>query len=320
MTESGVLDKVALVYGQMNEPPGARLRVDLSGLTMAEYFRDQGQDTLLFIDNIFRFVQAGSEVSALLGGCRARSATSRRSRPRWASCRSASLRRAPARSRRCRRSTCRPTTSPTRRPWRTPSPTSATTVLSRAIVEQGIYPAVDPLDSFSRALSRASSRTSIGRRRRACGCCRRYRDLQDIIAILGMDELSDEDKLVVQRAQDPALPLAAQLRRRAVHGHTGRVRQARGHDQGLPGDPRRQARRAAGAGVLWSARSRRPSRSPPARGRRRAGAGDEEPAEAEARRRARARARRHAWPRPWGPFDLSLVHAEDLSSRARSRC
>jgi F-type H+-transporting ATPase subunit beta len=111
MSESGVISKTALVYGQMNEPPGARLRVALSGLTMAEYFRDvENQDVLLFIDNIFRFTQAGSEVSALLAACRARWATSRPWPRRWASCRSASRRPRRARSRRCRRSTCPPTT------------------------------------------------------------------------------------------------------------------------------------------------------------------------------------------------------------------
>jgi len=111
MKESGVISKTALVFGQMNEPPGARLRVGLTGLTMAEYFRDQlGQDVLLFIDNIFRFVQAGSEVSALLGACRAPWATSRRWPPRWGSCRSGSPPPRRARSRRCRRSTCPPTT------------------------------------------------------------------------------------------------------------------------------------------------------------------------------------------------------------------
>ena len=124
MKESGVLDKTMLVFGQMNEPPGARMRVALSGLTMAEYFRDQeGQDVLLFIDNIFRFVQAGSGGLGAAGpDALARSATSRRWSPRWASCRSASPRRATARSPRSRPSTCPPTTSPTR-PRRRPSPT-----------------------------------------------------------------------------------------------------------------------------------------------------------------------------------------------------
>jgi F-type H+/Na+-transporting ATPase subunit beta len=116
MKESGVLDKTILVFGQMNEPPGARMRVGLSGLTMAEYFREQGgQDVLLFIDNIFRFVQAGSEVSALLGRMPSQVGYSPRSRPRWASSRSGSRRPARGRSPRCRRSTYRPTTSPTRR-------------------------------------------------------------------------------------------------------------------------------------------------------------------------------------------------------------
>jgi F-type H+-transporting ATPase subunit beta len=202
MEESGVIDKVALVYGQMNEPPGARLRVGLSGLTMAEYFRDQGQDTLLFIDNIFRFVQAGSEVSALLGrmpsavGYQPTLATEmgqlqeRITSTRTGSVTSVQAIYVPADD----------LTDPA--PANTFAHLDATTVLSRAIVEQGIYPAVDPLDSFSRALqpgivSEEHYRTAT----RVQEVLQRYRDLQDIIAILGMDELSDEDKLTVQRAR-----------------------------------------------------------------------------------------------------------------------
>jgi F-type H+-transporting ATPase subunit beta len=202
MEESGVIDKVALVYGQMNEPPGARLRVGLSGLTMAEYFRDQGQDTLLFIDNIFRFVQAGSEVSALLGrmpsavGYQPTLATEmgqlqeRITSTRTGSVTSVQAIYVPADD----------LTDPA--PANTFAHLDATTVLSRAIVEQGIYPAVDPLDSFSRALqpgivSEDHYRTAT----RVQEVLQRYRDLQDIIAILGMDELSDEDKLTVQRAR-----------------------------------------------------------------------------------------------------------------------
>jgi F-type H+-transporting ATPase subunit beta len=202
MTESGVIDKVALVYGQMNEPPGARLRVGLSGLTMAEYFRDQGQDTLLFIDNIFRFVQAGSEVSALLGrmpsavGYQPTLATEmgqlqeRITSTRTGSVTSVQAIYVPADD----------LTDPA--PANTFAHLDATTVLSRAIVEQGIYPAVDPLDSFSRALQPGIvSDEHYETATRVQEVLQRYRDLQDIIAILGMDELSDEDKLVVQRAR-----------------------------------------------------------------------------------------------------------------------
>ncbi|HET8652676.1 MAG TPA: F0F1 ATP synthase subunit beta [Gaiellaceae bacterium] len=202
MQESGVLDKVALVYGQMNEPPGARLRVGLSGLTMAEYFRDQGQNTLLFIDNIFRFVQAGSEVSALLGrmpsavGYQPTLATEmgqlqeRITSTRTGSVTSVQAIYVPADD----------LTDPA--PANTFAHLDATTVLSRAIVEQGIYPAVDPLDSFSRALQPGIvSDDHYETATRVQEVLQRYRDLQDIIAILGMDELSDEDKLVVQRAR-----------------------------------------------------------------------------------------------------------------------
>jgi F-type H+/Na+-transporting ATPase subunit beta len=202
MEESGVLPKVALVYGQMNEPPGARLRVGLSGLTMAEYFRDQGQNTLLFIDNIFRFVQAGSEVSALLGrmpsavGYQPTLATEmgqlqeRITSTRTGSVTSVQAIYVPADD----------LTDPA--PANTFAHLDATTVLSRAIVEQGIYPAVDPLDSFSRALQPGIvSDEHYSTATRVQEVLQRYRDLQDIIAILGMDELSDEDKLIVQRAR-----------------------------------------------------------------------------------------------------------------------
>ncbi|MGD0713623.1 MAG: F0F1 ATP synthase subunit beta [Gaiellaceae bacterium] len=202
MQESGVIDKVAMVYGQMNEPPGARLRVGLSGLTMAEYFRDQGQDVLLFIDNIFRFVQAGSEVSALLGrmpsavGYQPTLATEmgqlqeRITSTRTGSITSVQAIYVPADD----------LTDPA--PANTFAHLDSTTVLSRAIVEKGIYPAVDPLDSTSRALqpgivSDDHYRTAT----RVQEVLQRYRDLQDIIAILGIDELSDEDKLVVARAR-----------------------------------------------------------------------------------------------------------------------
>jgi F-type H+/Na+-transporting ATPase subunit beta len=202
MTESEVIDKVALVYGQMNEPPGARLRVGLSGLTMAEYFRDQGQDTLLFIDNIFRFVQAGSEVSALLGrmpsavGYQPTLATEmgqlqeRITSTRTGSVTSVQAIFVPADD----------LTDPA--PANTFAHLDSTVVLSRAIVEKGIYPAVDPLDSTSRALQPGIvSDDHYQTATDVLQILQRYKDLQDIIAILGMDELTDEDKLVVGRAR-----------------------------------------------------------------------------------------------------------------------
>jgi F-type H+/Na+-transporting ATPase subunit beta len=202
MTESGVLDKVALVYGQMNEPPGARLRVALSGLTMAEYFRDEGQDVLLFIDNIFRFVQAGSEVSALLGrmpsavGYQPTLATEmgqlqeRITSTRTGSVTSVQAIYVPADD----------LTDPA--PANTFAHLDSTTVLDRSIVEKGIYPAVDPLNSNSRALQPGIvSDEHYEVATLVQQLLQRYADLQDIIAILGMDELTDEDKVVVARAR-----------------------------------------------------------------------------------------------------------------------
>jgi F-type H+-transporting ATPase subunit beta len=202
MTESEVIDKVALCYGQMNEPPGARLRVGLSGLTMAEYFRDQGQDVLLFIDNIFRFVQAGSEVSALLGrmpsavGYQPTLATEMGQLQE----RITSTTKGAVTSVQAIYVPADDLTDPA--PAQTFAHLDATTTLSRAIVEQGIYPAVDPLDSVSRALQPGI--VSDDHYRVATGVqevLQRYKDLQDIIAILGIEELSDEDRLTVQRAR-----------------------------------------------------------------------------------------------------------------------
>lgn len=202
MSESGVINKTCLVYGQMNEPPGARLRVGLAGLTTAEYFRDQGQDVLLFIDNIFRFSQAGSEVSALLGrmpsavGYQPTLATEmgdlqeRITSTREGSITSVQAVYVPADD----------LTDPA--PATTFTHLDATTVLSRAITELGIYPAVDPLASSSGALDpeivgdehyRVAQKTQ--------EVLQQYSDLQDIIAILGMDELSEEQQLVVARAR-----------------------------------------------------------------------------------------------------------------------
>ena len=203
MKESGVLNKTALVYGQMNEPPGARMRVGLSGLTMAEYFRDvKNQDVLLFIDNIFRFTQAGSEVSALLGrmpsavGYQPTLATEmgalqeRITSTKKGSITSVQAVYVPADD----------LTDPA--PATTFAHLDATTVLSRAISSQGIYPAVDPLESTSRILSP----DVVGEKhyqvaRRVQQVLQRYKELQDIIAIMGMDELSEEDKLTVGRAR-----------------------------------------------------------------------------------------------------------------------
>ena len=203
MQESGVLDKTTMVFGQMNEPPGARMRVALTGLTMAEYFRDQsGQDVLLFIDNIFRFIQAGSEVSALLGrvpsavGYQPTLATEvgalqeRITSTQNGSITSVQAVYVPADD----------LTDPA--PATTFAHLDATTVLSRAIVEQGIYPAVDPLESTSRMLDpQVVGEDHYGVAREVQEILQRYKELQDIIAILGMDELSEHDKLVVSRAR-----------------------------------------------------------------------------------------------------------------------
>jgi len=203
MKESGVLESTSLVYGQMNEPPGARLRVGLSGLTIAEYFRDvQGQDVLLFVDNIFRFTQAGSEVSALLGrmpsavgyqptlGTEMGELQERITSTASGSITSVQAIYVPADD----------LTDPA--PATAFTHLDATTVLSRSIAEQGIYPAVDPLDSTSRIMDPQF----VGERHykvatEVQAILQRYKDLQDIIAILGMDELTEEDKIIVGRAR-----------------------------------------------------------------------------------------------------------------------
>ncbi|MBQ8986916.1 MAG: F0F1 ATP synthase subunit beta, partial [Lachnospiraceae bacterium] len=203
MKESGVLDKTALVYGQMNEPPGARMRVGLSGLTMAEYFRDvKNQDVLLFIDNIFRFTQAGSEVSALLGrmpsavGYQPTLATEMGALQE----RITSTKRGSITSVQAVYVPADDLTDPA--PATTFTHLDATTVLSRDIASQGIYPAVDPLDSTSRILSpEVVGQEHYDIARRVQQVLQRYKELQDIIAIMGMDELSDQDKLSVYRAR-----------------------------------------------------------------------------------------------------------------------
>ena len=203
MTESGVIEKTAMVFGQMNEPPGARLRVGLSGLTIAEYFRDEAsQDVLVFIDNIFRFVQAGSEVSALLGrmpsavgyqptlGTEMGALQERITSTRAGSITSVQAIYVPADD----------LTDPA--PATTFSHLDATTVLSRPIAELGLYPAVDPLDSTSRILDPNIVGEEHYRVARGVQVIlQRYKDLQDIIAILGIDELSEDDKVIVQRAR-----------------------------------------------------------------------------------------------------------------------
>ena len=203
MSESGVIDKTAMVFGQMNEPPGARMRVGLTGLTIAENFRDEGgKDVLLFIDNIFRFTQAGSEVSALLG--RVPSAVGYQPtlqtemgalQERITSTKNGSITSVQA--------VYVPAddlTDPA--PATTFAHLDATTVLSRAIVEQGIYPAVDPLESTSRILDpRIVGDEHYQVARGVQEILQRYKELQDIIAILGMDELSEEEKILVARAR-----------------------------------------------------------------------------------------------------------------------
>ena len=203
MTESGVIDKTVLVYGQMNEPPGARMRVGLSGLTMAEYFRDvEGQDVLLFIDNIFRFTQAGSEVSALLG----RMPSAVGYQPTLATEMGALQERITSTNKGSITSVqavyvpADDLTDPA--PATTFAHLDATTVLSRQISSLGIYPAVDPLESTSRILTpEIVGQEYYEVARKVQSILQRYRELQDIIAIMGMDELSDEDKLVVNRAR-----------------------------------------------------------------------------------------------------------------------
>jgi len=203
MTESGVIAKTVMVFGQMNEPPGARLRVGLTGVTMAEYFRDEmGQDVLLFIDNIFRFVQAGSEVSALLGrmpsavgyqptlGTEMGALQERITSTKRGSITSVQAIYVPADD----------ITDPA--PATTFAHLDATTVLDRAITERGIYPAVDPLASTSRILDpKIVGEEHYAVARSVQRILQRYKDLQDIIAILGMDELSEEDKRLVARAR-----------------------------------------------------------------------------------------------------------------------
>ena len=266
MKASGVIDKTVLVFGQMNEPPGVRLRIGLTGLTMAEYFRDrEGQDVLLFIDNIYRYTLAGMEVSALLG--RMPSAVGYQPtlsteigdlEERITSTNKGSITSFQA--------IYVPADDYT-------DPGVATTfghldavvALDRALTEQGLYPAVDPLISFSRILDpNVVGEDHYQAARGVQQVLQRYKDLQDIIAILGMEELSEEDKLTVQRARrDPALPLPADVRRRAVHGPARALR------AGARDRPRLQRRFWTASTTTcrsrrstWSAQSRRRGRQP----------------------------------------------------------
>ena len=258
-TDRNVLSQTCMVFGQMNEPPGARLRVALSALTMAEYFRDTtGTDVLLFVDNIFRFSQAGSEVSALLG----RMPSAVGYQPTLATEMGALQERIASTDKGAITSVQAvyvPADDPT-----DPAPATAFgqldafVYLERAISEKGIYPAVDPLASSSRVLDPQF----VGERhyaiaRRVQVTLQRYRELQDIIAILGVDELSEQDKLVVHsRSADGAIPFAAVPRGRGVHGQAGRGDAARGHDPQLRGNRRRQVGPPARASVYVRRRDR----------------------------------------------------------------
>ena len=259
MKESGVIDKTMLVFGQMNEPPGARMRVALSGLTMAEYFREQGQDVLLFIDNIFRFVQAGQEVSALLGrmpsqvGYQPTLETEMgQLQERITSTRDGSVTSVQA--------IYVPADDLT-----DPAPASvfahlnSTTTLSRSISEKGIYPAVDPLDSTSTILKP----DIVGEEHYQVATqvqeiLQRYKELQEIIAILGIEELSDEDQQTVNRARRVERFLSQPfLVAEAVHRHPGHVRVDRGHGALVQGDRGGRARRPARERLLHEGLDRR---------------------------------------------------------------
>ena len=271
MKESGVIDRTVLVFGQMNEPPGARMRVALSGLTMAEYFREEGgQDVLLFIDNIFRFVQAGSEVSALLGRMPSQvgyqptletemgQLQERITSTRQGSVTSVQAIYVPADD----------LTDPA--PASVFAHLNATTTLSRSISEKGIYPAVDPLDSTSTILKPdivGEEHFEVANQVREI--LQRYRELQDIIAILGIEELSDEDRLTVQRARKIerflSQPFFVAEQFTGLEGKYVPVDQTVALVQG---DPRGQARRHPRAGLPAEGHDRRGRRGREGRPRR----------------------------------------------------
>ena len=266
MSQAGVIEqdnlgesKIALVYGQMNEPPGARLRVALSGLAITEYFRDENnQDVLLFIDNIFRFSQAGSEVSALLG----RTASAVGYQPTLAAEmgvlqeRITSTKKGSITSFQAVYVPADDLTDPA--PATTFAHLDATIVLERSIAELGIYPAVDPLASTSRALApEIVGQEHYDVARRVQKVLQRFKDLQDIIAILGMDELSPEDKLTVYpRAQDSAVPQPAVQLGAGLYRPRGPAGRGRRYRPRLQGDPRRQARQRARRELLHEGRDR----------------------------------------------------------------
>ena len=261
--ESGVIEKASLVYGQMNEPPGARARVGLTALTVAEYFRDEeGRDVLLFIDNIFRFTQAGSEVSALLGripsavgyqptlGTDMGALQERITSTRKGAITSVQAVYVPADD----------LTDPA--PATTFAHLDATITLSRQIASLGIYPAVDPLDSTSRILDpQVVGEEHYRVARGVQQVLQKYKELQDIIAILGMDELSEDDKITVSRARKIQKFLGQpNFVAEQFTGVPGKYVTHRRHDQELPRDPRGQGRRRARAGVPDGRRHRRCAR------------------------------------------------------------
>ena len=262
MIESGVISSTVMVFGQMNEPPGARLRVGLTGVTMAEYFRDEGRDVLLFIDNIFRFVQAGSEMSSLLGrlpsavgyaptlGTDMGDLQERITSTKTGSITSMQAVYVPADD----------YTDPA--PATTFAHLDATITLQRSLADQGLFPAVDPLGSTSRILDPLIvGEEHYDVARQVQQTLQRYKDLQDIIAILGVEELSEDDKLIVARARKIQRFLTQPMYRgRPVHGPRWSLRQDRGHRARLPRDSRRQARRSAGAGLLHGRHHRRSRR------------------------------------------------------------
>ena len=263
MTESGVIDKTMLVFGQMNEPPGARMRVALSGLTMAEYFRDEeGQDVLLFIDNIFRFVQAGSEVSALLGRMPSQVGyqPTLESEMGQLQERITSTRKGSVTSIQAIYVPADDLTDPA--PASVFAHLNATTTLSRAISEKGIYPAVDPLDSTSTILKpEIVGEEHFNVANEVKQVLQRYRELQDIIAILGIDELSEEDRVLVQRARRIERFLSQPFHvAEQFTGTPGRLRADRRDRALVPRGAQRRPRRPARVGVLPQGVDRRRAR------------------------------------------------------------
>ncbi len=321
MKHSGVIDKTALVFGQMDEPPGVRLRVGLTGVTMAEYFRDeQGKDVLLFIDNIFRFVQAGSEVSALLG----RMPSAVGYQPTLASEMGAleeritSTRKGSITSVQAVYVPADDLTDPA--VATTFSHLDATTVLSRSISDKGIYPAVDPLASNSRLLEpRFVGDEHYQVARRVQEMLQRNRDLQDIIAILGRGRaFRRRQGHGAPRSSHPALLEPAVLRCRSVHGSPRQVRAAQGDDRWVQGARRRQARRSSRAGLLHVRQHRRGQGERRSDGGEGVGRGDA-PFRLRSSRRSAVQVRRRgraSWSRPVRPAILACCanHAPMLTT------